>query len=81
MAEKIKKSDYINISRSLIRKLYKLGCWGKGSLYEDRLKDGFPLEQKGMVLAIADSLEKSAKSINKADEINIFREIFSLIIK
>jgi len=58
MAEKIKKSDYINISRSLIRKLYKLGCWGKGSLYEDRLKDGFPLEQKGMVLAIADSLVK-----------------------
>jgi len=56
MAEKITKSDYIKISKSLIRKLYKSGCWGKGSLYQDELKDGFPSEEKGKVLIVADAL-------------------------
>ena len=58
MSRKIKKSDYIKISRSLIKKLYKLGCWGKGSLYEVELKDGFPSEEKGKIIIIADSLVK-----------------------
>ena len=58
MAGKINKSDYIRISKSLIRKLYKSGCWGKGSLYEDELKDGFPSEDKGKVLSVADALVK-----------------------
>ena len=53
---KIKKSEYIKISKSLIIKLYKLGCWGKGSLYEDNLKDGFPSEDKGKVIPIAEAL-------------------------
>ena len=58
MVVKVTKSDYIKISKSLIRKLYKLGCWGKGSLYEDNLKDGFPSEDKGRVLIIANALVK-----------------------
>ena len=58
MATKITKSDYIKISKSLIRKLYKLGCWGKGSLYEDNLKDGFPPEDKGKVLIVTNALVK-----------------------
>lgn len=53
---KIKKSEYIKISKALIIKLYKLGCWGKGSLYEDNLKDGFPSEDKGKVIPIAEAL-------------------------
>jgi len=52
----IKKSEYINISKALIIKLYKLGCWGKGSLYEDNLKDGFPSEDKGKVIPVAEAL-------------------------
>ena len=55
---KITRSDYILISKALIRKLYMTGCWGKGSLYEDHLKDGFPPEEKGKVLTVADALVK-----------------------
>ena len=58
MTKKVTKGDYIKISKSLIRKLYKLGCWGKGSLYEDNLKDGFPPEDKGKVLVVANALVK-----------------------
>lgn len=58
MAGKITKSDYVKISKTLIRKLYKSGCWGKGSLYKDELKDGFPTEDKGKILIIADALIK-----------------------
>ena len=39
-------------------KLYKLGCWGKGSLYEDNLKDGFHDKDKGKILTVADALVK-----------------------
>lgn len=53
---KITRSDYILISKAILRKLYSCGCWGKGSLYEEHLKDGFPQEEKGKILAIADSL-------------------------
>ena len=52
------KSDYIKISKILVRKLFKTGCWGKGSLYEDELKDGFPPQEKGKVLAVANALVK-----------------------
>ena len=55
---KITRSDYIRISKTLVRKLYKSGCWGKSSLYEDELKDGFPSEEKGKVLVIANALVK-----------------------
>jgi len=61
----IKRSDYITISKALIRKLYSSGCWGKGSLYEDHLKDGFPAEEKGKVLVVADALVKQGILIKK----------------
>jgi len=50
------RSDYIIISKAILRKLYITGCWGKGSLYEDNLKDGFPPEEKGKVIVIANAL-------------------------
>jgi len=37
---KIKKRDYIKLSRTLIRKLYDETCFGKGSLYVENLKKG-----------------------------------------
>ena len=55
---RVLRSEYINISKILLRKLYKTGCWGKGSLYEVHLKDGFPQEDKGKVLVVADALVK-----------------------
>ncbi len=39
---KVKKSEYIELSRTLIRKLYDEGCFGKGSIYIDNLKRGIP---------------------------------------
>ena len=53
---KIMRSDYIIISKAILRKLYIIGCWGKGSLYEDNLKDGFPPEEKGKIIIIANAL-------------------------
>jgi len=55
---KITRSDYIVISKAILRKLYSCGCWGTGSLYEDNLKKGFPSEEKGKVLAVVDALVK-----------------------
>ena len=37
---KIKKSEYIKISRTLVKKLYDETCFGKGSLYIETLKKG-----------------------------------------
>ena len=55
---KISKNDYLKISKTLIKKLYKLGCWGKGSLYQDNLTNGFPTNEKRKVLIVAESLVK-----------------------
>ena len=37
---KIKRSEYIIISRAVCRTLFKAGCFGKGSLYIDNLAKG-----------------------------------------
>ena len=39
---KIKKSEYIKYSRTLVRKLKANGCWGNGSLHEEHLFAGLP---------------------------------------
>ncbi len=53
---KISRGEYIRIAKTLVRKLFKLGCWGKGSLYQDELSDGFPAEEKGKIMSVADAL-------------------------
>ena len=37
---KVKRSEYIIISRVVCRTLFKTGCFGKGSLYLDNLAKG-----------------------------------------
>ncbi len=37
---KIKRSEYIIVSRSICRNLFKANCWGKGSMYLDNLAKG-----------------------------------------
>ena len=37
---KVKRSEYIIISRAVCRTLFKAGCFGKGSLYLDNLAKG-----------------------------------------
>jgi len=55
---KINKSDYIKISRTLVKKLYDETCFGKGSLYIDSLKKGIPKEDIGSIEEIMESLVK-----------------------
>ncbi len=55
---KVKRSEYIKISRTLIRKLYGETCFGKGSLYLDNLKKGLPPEYISKVEAVLNALVK-----------------------
>ena len=56
--DKIKKSDYIKLSRILIRKLFDENCFGKGSIYIDNLKRGIPQEYLDKVETVLDALFK-----------------------
>ena len=53
---KIKKSDYIKLSRILIRKLFDENCFGKGSIYIDNLKRGIPQEYLDKVETVLDDI-------------------------
>ena len=55
---KIKKSEYIRISKTLVRKLFDAGCFGKGSFYVHILQEAIPPEDKGKVQAVVDALVK-----------------------
>ncbi len=39
---KISKSDYINYSRFIVRKLHKTRCYSVGSMYEENVIKGLP---------------------------------------
>ena len=43
--KKVKRSEYIQYSRTIVRKLFS--CWGKGSLYPDNLLSGLPEKSIG----------------------------------
>lgn len=55
---KVKKSEYIKISRTLIRKLYDETCFGKGSIYIENLKRGIPPDYLDKVETVLDALVK-----------------------
>ncbi len=55
---KIKKSEYIIISRTLIRKLYDETCFGKGSLYAENLRGGIPNNYIDKMEIVLDALVK-----------------------
>ncbi len=55
---KVKKSEYIQITRTLVRKLYDETCFGKGSLYLDNLKKGIPNEYVDKVEIVLNALVK-----------------------
>ena len=46
------------IAKSVLRKLYSAGCWGKGHLLVDRLKSGIPSHLRGNVKEALTSLIK-----------------------
>ena len=55
---KVKRSEYIKISRTLVKKLFDETCFGKGSLYLDALKKGFPNEYTDKVEVVLEALVK-----------------------
>ena len=55
---RLKKSEYIKLSRTLIKKLYDGGCFGKGSIYLENLKKGIPKNYVNKVEIVLDALVK-----------------------
>ncbi len=55
---KVKKSEYIKISRTLVKKLFDETCFGKGSLYVETLKKGIPKECIDKVEIVLEALIK-----------------------
>ncbi len=55
---KITESVFNEIQKTLLKKLYKLGCWGKGHVSESNLPKGFPPHLRGLVLDVAYELRK-----------------------
>jgi len=64
----IKKSEYIRLSRTLIRKLYDETCFGKGSLYIDNLKRGIPNELLCKVETVLNALVRQGICCKKRKE-------------
>ena len=55
---KVKKSEYVKISRALVKKLYGETCFGKGSLYIETLKKGISKEYLDKVEVVLEALVK-----------------------
>ena len=65
---KVKKSEYIRISRTLVKKLFDLTCFGKGSVYIHVLKSKVSKEDLGKVEEVLDALVKQNICCKKKKE-------------
>lgn len=63
---KIRKSDYVKYSRFIIKKLYKEGCFGTGSMYEENVLKG--LHDKGIGKKVLEALRKQELCLRKKKE-------------
>ena len=64
----VKKSDYIRISRTIVRKLFDLNCFGKGSVYIYVLKSGMPKDELDKVEIVLEALIKQKICFKKKKE-------------
>ena len=62
---KVKRSEYIKISRTIIRKLFDLNCFGKGSVYINVIKSGIPKEYLDKIDIVLDALVKQRICLKK----------------
>ncbi|MBS3103215.1 hypothetical protein J4458_07270 [Candidatus Woesearchaeota archaeon] len=63
---KVKKSEYIIISKKIIRLLLRETCWGKGSMYLDNIKkSGFKDNEIPLVEDIINALVKQRLVMKK----------------
>lgn len=65
---KIKKSEYIRLSRTIVKKLFDLNCFGKGSVYIQVLKSAIPKEDIDKVEIVLDALIKQRICFKKKKE-------------
>ncbi len=65
---KVKKSEYIRISRTIIKKLFDLNCFGKGSVYIHVLKSGISKEDLDKVEIVLEALIKQNICCKKKKE-------------
>lgn len=55
---KIKKSEYVRISRTIIKKLFDLNCFGKGSVYIHIIKSAISKDDLDKVIMVLEALIK-----------------------
>ena len=55
---KVKRSEYIRISRTIVKKLFDSNCFGKGSVYIHVLKSGISKEDLDKVEIVVEALVK-----------------------
>jgi hypothetical protein len=55
---KVKKSEYIRISRILVKKLFDMNCFGKGTVYINVLQSSVPKHDVDKMEVVLGALEK-----------------------
>src|SRR3989338_6844065 len=55
---RVKRSEYIRISRTIVKKIFDLNCFGKGSVYIHVLKSGISKEDLDKVEIVLEALIK-----------------------
>lgn len=65
---KVKRSEYIRISRTIVKKLFDLGCFGKGSAYINILKSAIPNEDLDKVEPVLEALIRQQICFKKKKE-------------
>ena len=55
---KVKKGEYIRVSRTIVKKLFDQKCFGKGSVYIHVLKSGISKEDLDKVEIVLEALVK-----------------------
>lgn len=53
------------VAWSLLKKLYKMNCWGKHHVCESNLQKGFPKHLRGRVLYVAEELRKQGLLVKR----------------
>ena len=65
---KVKRSEYIRISRTAVKKLFDQNCFGKGSVYIYVLKSGISKEDLDKVEIVLEALVKQNICCKKKKE-------------
>ena len=65
---KVKRSEYIRISRTIVKKLFDQTCFGKGSVYIYVLKSGISKEDLDKVEIVLEALVKQNICCKKKKE-------------